>query len=112
MEREFAAQKVRNKLHEAEAATEAALRQTGELVGEMYAAKAAMGLAATVGDEETARVARALALLEQARQELVGSHRGLEAIGRALKLRTRAGVWKPNQAKLEPQLSGQDRSAA
>ncbi len=98
MEREFVAQKVRNSLHETEAAAEAAIRKAGELLGDIYAAKAELGLAATVGDEETARIARAIGLMDQARRELVGSHHGLEVIGRALKLRTRAGSWKPNTA--------------
>lgn len=101
MEREFVAQNVRNRLHEAEAAIEHALEKSAQLTTDLYAARAELGLAATVGSEEMAKVATASAALEAARCELVGTHHGLEALGRVLKLRTRAGILKPTQSKLD-----------
>lgn len=100
MEREFVAQNVRNRLHEAEAAIEVALRKSAELSAELYAARAELGLAATVASDEMSRVAAASAALESARCELVATHHGLEVLGRALKLRTRAGILKPTQSRV------------
>lgn len=111
MEREFVAQKVRNRLHEAEAAIEMALRKSAELTTEIYSARADLGLASTVASEEMSRLSRASAALEVARCELVDTHHGLEVLGRALKLRTRAGILKPTQSRVEVS-STQMRGAA
>ena len=98
MEREFVAQRVANSLHQAEAEVEAALARASALLNEMYAAKRELGLAGPVGADETAGVGRAIAALQTAHDELVGTHHGLNVLGRALKLRTKAAGWKPFQA--------------
>ena len=61
----------------------------------MYEAKRELGLAAPTGAEETERVGRAITAMQQAHGELVGTHHGLDVLGRALKIRTKAVGWKP-----------------
>lgn len=104
MERTFVAQKVATRLTSAETAVEAAIQQAALLLAEMHAARAELGLAATTGADETARAGRAVAALQTAHAELVGTHHGLNVLGRALHLRTRMGGWKPPaQASLPDQ---------
>ncbi len=97
MERLFVAQKVATRLTSAETALEAAIEQAAHLLAEMHAARSELGLASTTGADETARVGRAVAALQDAHSELVGAHHGLNVLGRALNLRTRMGGWKPAQ---------------
>ena len=52
MEREFVAQKVRNKLTASEAHAEQAVQRTAELLADLCAARVELGLAATAGDAE------------------------------------------------------------
>ena len=101
MEREFVAQKVAHSLTEAEAEVERAVAKASALLRDLYEAKQLLGLAATVGSDETARVGRAVAALQVAHGELVDTHHGLNVLGRALKLRTKAAGWKPVSAVLE-----------
>ena len=95
MEREFVAQHVHRSLIEAESEVESAIVKTTALLSGLYAAKRELGLAGPAGAEETARVGRAIAAMQQAHGELVSTHHGLDLIGRALKLRTKAVGWKP-----------------
>ena len=102
MEREFVAQNVHRSLVEAEAEVESAIAKATTLLTGLYEAKRELGLAGPTGAEETARVGRAIAAMQQAHGELVGTHHGLDVIGRALKLRTKAVGWKPISAMRTP----------
>lgn len=97
MERLFVAQKVANRLTSAETALEAAIEQAAHLLAEMHAARGELALAATTGADETARIGRAVAALQVAHAEIVGTHHGLNVLARALSLRPRMGGWKPSQ---------------
>lgn len=95
MEREFVALEVQRSLVEAEAGVESALSKTTALLARLYEAKRELGLAAPTGAEETERVGRAIAALQTAHGELVGTHHGLSVLARALSLRTKMLGWKP-----------------
>ena len=100
MEREFIAQRLRNKLHEAEAAQQAATAKIAELLTEAQSARQQLGLALTVGSDEAAAIVRAINVAGQAEQELVSTHKGLDRLGKALKLRTTSDSVKPIYSSL------------
>ena len=102
MEREFVARRIATRLHEAEAGVEDTIVKTSALLAGLYEAKTELGLAGTVGAEETARVGRALAHMQAAHEEMVGTHHGLGAIARLLRIPVKLTAWKPStQAEVE-----------
>lgn len=98
MDQEFIARRTATRMHAAETGVEDAAIKVSALLAELYEAKKELGLAGTVAAEETARVGRALSLLQDAHAELVGTHHGLSAIARLLKIPVKMIGWKPSSA--------------
>ncbi len=98
MDKQIVARRVSTKMAEAETGVEDAVMKISALLTELYEAKRELGLAGTVGAEETARVGRALALCQDAHAELVGTHHGLSVLGRLLHIPMKLAGWKPDQS--------------
>lgn len=100
LERRNAAAEVAQKLFEAEAAIDAALARTAELVGALPTMRLQTRLAATVGQSAVEGAARTVAALSEARASIVLTHDELAGAHRRLGLgRFAAG---PIQEKDEP----------
>ena len=82
LERQDAAAEVAEKLFAAEAAIDAAVSATAELLGELPRARKRAGLAATVGQPVIENAAAALLALTNARAEVVSMHEALATIHR------------------------------
>ena len=86
MEKALVAQKLANKLFATEAAVDAAMEQTMTLISGVSEARRELGLAATVGNDVTAKLAEALAALADARTAVVHAH------GQVADLKLRVGI--------------------
>ncbi len=86
MEKALVAQKLANKLFATEAAVDTALNEAMALLAGMAEARKDAGMAATVGNEATAKVAEAIAILAQARTAVVAAH------GELADLKLRVGI--------------------
>lgn len=86
MEKALVAQKLANKLFATEAAVDAAMEEAMKLLTGMAEARKEAGMAATVGNEATAKVAEAINTLAQARTQIVEAHKELA------ELKLRAGI--------------------
>lgn len=71
MEKALVAQKLANKLFATEAAVDSAMAEAMSLVAALVETRKELGLAATVGDKATAKVAEAIATLAEARSSIV-----------------------------------------
>ena len=86
MEKALVAQKLANKLFATEAAVDAAMNEAMGLLAGMADARKEAGMAATVGNEATAKIAEAINILAQARTSVVEAHKDLAD------LKLRAGI--------------------
>ncbi len=86
MEKALVAQKLANKLFATEAAVDAAMAEAMNLLAGMAEARAETRMSAVVGNEATAKIAEAIAILAQARTAVVAAH------GELADLKQRAGV--------------------
>jgi hypothetical protein len=99
MEREFVAQRLRNRLHEVEALQQQALAATSALLAELPAIRQQLGLSAVVGMDEEMALIRALAGASVLRAETVSAHKGFEKLAKAMQIRTRGDLAKPGQTQ-------------
>jgi len=93
MEKVFVVKRVANKLHGTEAAIDAAMVQTAEMMSELVQARKDLGLAATVGATTTAKVMAAMAALSEARTAMVEAHAELDQTRLRLGVRTKMVGW-------------------
>ncbi len=89
MEKVFVAQRVANKLFATEAAIDAAMVETAELLADLVKARKDLGLSAVVGDRATSKLAEAMAALSEARSATVESHNELATTKLRLGIRTK-----------------------
>ena len=94
MEKVFVVKRVANKLHGTEAAIDAAMVQTAEMMAELVQARKDLGLAATVGASTTAKVMAAMAALSEARTAMVEAHGELGQTALRLGVRTKMMGWE------------------
>jgi hypothetical protein len=103
MEREFVAQRLRNRLQEVEALQQQALAATSALLAELPTIRQQLGLSAVVGMDEEMALVQALAGASTMRAETVTAHKGFEKLAKAMHIRTRGDLAKPQQARaVEP----------
>ncbi len=100
MEREFVAQRLRNRLQEVEALQQQALAATSALLAELPTYREQLGLSAVVGMDEEMALIRALAGASVLRQETAIAHKGFDKLARAMQIRTRGDLAKPQQSRL------------
>ena len=89
MEKVFVVKRVAGKLHGTEAAIDAAMVQTAEMMAELVQARKDLRLSATVGAVVTTKVAAALAALSEARTAMVEAHGELDQTRLRLGIRTK-----------------------
>jgi hypothetical protein len=99
MDREFVAQRMRNRLQELEVLQQQVLSETSAFLAELPAYRKELGLSAVVGMEEEMALTRAIAGAATLRQETAVAHKGFEKLAKALSLRTRGDLAKPNEAR-------------
>lgn len=100
MEKIFVVKRVAGTLHGAEAAIDAAMVETAEVIADMVQARKDLGLSATVGAAATAKVMAAMAALSEARTEMVAAHGELEQTAMRLGIRTKMVGWM-KEAQIE-----------
>ena len=86
VDKALVAQKLANKLFATEAAVDAAMAEAMDFLAGMAEARTEARMAATVGNEATAKIAEAISILAQARTAVVAAH------GELADLKLRAGV--------------------
>ncbi len=113
MDKALVAQKLANKLFATEAAVDTAIEQTMTLISGVAETRRALGLAATVGNEVTAKLADALSALAQARTAVVEAHGEMADLKLRVGIRTKLlGIFdKPPEGQTNP-LSRMDRDVA
>lgn len=89
MEKAFVAQRVANKLFATEAAVDAAMVETMEMIAELVQARKDLGLSATVGNGVTNKLSEAVAALTTARTAVVEAHAELEEVRQRVGIRTK-----------------------
>ncbi len=89
MEKALVAQKLANKLFATETAVDAAMAQAMNLLAGMAEARTEAGVSATVGNEATAKVAEAIAILSQARTAIVAAHDEMADVKLRMGIRTK-----------------------
>lgn len=89
MEKALIAQKLANKLFATEAAVDAAMNEAMALLAGMAEARKEAGMAATVGNEATAKIAEAISTLAQARTQVVAAHEQLADLKLRVGIRTK-----------------------
>jgi len=93
LEKVFVVKRVASKLHGAEAAIDAAMVQTAEMIAELVQARKDLGLAATVSAGATAKIMTAMAALSEARTAMVDAHGDLDQTRLRLGVRTKMVGW-------------------
>ncbi len=89
MEKAIVAQKVANKLFATEAAVDAAMSEAMTLLAGLAEARKEAGVAATVGNEATAKIAEAINILAQARTAIVAAHGEMADVKLRMGIRTK-----------------------
>ncbi|MBO9557521.1 MAG: hypothetical protein J7515_02910 [Caulobacter sp.] len=101
MEKVFVVKRVAGTLHGAEAAIDAAMVETAEVIADMVQARKDLGLSATVGAAATAKVMAAMAALSEARTAMVEAHGELDQTAKRLGVRTTMVGWLKDTAQVE-----------
>lgn len=89
MEKAFVAQRVANKLFATEAAVDAAMVETMEMMAELIQARKDLELSATVGNGASAKLANAVTALAAARTAVVEAHAELDEVRQRIGIRTK-----------------------
>jgi hypothetical protein len=89
VEKAFVAQRVANKLFATEAAVDAAMVETAEMMAELMQARKDLNLSATVGNGASAKLAEAVAALAAARTAVVEAHAQLDEVRLRVGIRTK-----------------------
>ncbi|SFK53163.1 hypothetical protein [Caulobacter sp. UNC279MFTsu5.1] len=89
MEKAFVAQRVANKLFATEAAVDAAMVETMEMMAELIQARKDLGLSPTVANGATAKLGDAVAALTAARSAVVEAHAQLDEVRLRIGIRTK-----------------------
>lgn len=89
VEKAFVAQRVANKLFATEAAVDAAMVETAEMMAELMQARKDLNLSATVGNGASAKLAEAVAALAAARTAVVEAHAELDEVRLRVGIRTK-----------------------
>ena len=89
MEKAFVAQRVANKLFATEAAVDAAMVETMEMMAELIQARKDLELSATVGNGASAKLANAVTALAAARTAVVEAHAELDEVRQRVGIRTK-----------------------
>ncbi|CAN5510507.1 hypothetical protein BH10PSE3_BH10PSE3_29160 [soil metagenome] len=93
MEKVFVVKRVASKLHETEAAIDAAMVQVAEMMAELVQARKDLTLSAVVGSTATAKVAAAMTSLSEARSAMVEAHAEMDDIRLRIGVRTKMVGW-------------------
>lgn len=93
MEKVFVVKRVASKLHGTEAAIDAAMVQTAEMMAELVQARKDLGLSPTFAAGATTKIVAAVAALSEARQAMVAAHADLEETRLRLGVRTKMIGW-------------------
>jgi len=94
LEKIFVVKRVAAKLHGTEAAIDAAMVQTAEMMAELVQARKDLGLSATVGSAATAKIISAMTALSEARTAMVDAHGELDQTRMRLGVRTKMMGWE------------------
>ena len=89
VEKAFVAQRVANKLFATEAAVDAAMVETMEMMAELIQARKDLGLSATVGNGVSAKLGDAISALAAARTAVVDAHLELDEVRARVGIRTK-----------------------
>jgi hypothetical protein len=89
VEKAFVAQRVANKLFATEAAVDAAMVETMEMMAELIQARKDLELSATVGNGASAKLANAVTALAAARTAVVEAHAELDEVRLRVGIRTK-----------------------
>jgi len=89
VEKAFVAQRVANKLFATEAAVDAAMVETMEMMAELIQARKDLELSATVGNGASAKLANAVTALAAARTAVVEAHAELDEVRQRVGIRTK-----------------------
>jgi hypothetical protein len=89
VEKAFVAQRVANKLFATEAAVDAAMVETMEMIAELIQARKDLGLSATVGNGASAKLGDAVSALAAARTAVVEAHAELDEVRLRVGIRTK-----------------------
>lgn len=89
VEKAFVAQRVANKLFATEAAVDAAMVETMEMIAELIQARKDLNLSATVGNGASAKLGDAVAALTAARTAVVEAHAELDEVRQRVGIRTK-----------------------
>jgi len=112
LDKALVAQKLANRVFATEAAVDTALAEAMALIASMAEARKELGLAATVGDAATAKVAEAVSILADARSSIVAAHGELADLKLRVGIRTKMiGVLDKPPEGQQPLLSTERRSA-
>ena len=101
MEKIFVVKRVAAKLHGTEAAIDAAMVQTAEMVAELVQARKDLGVSATVASAATDKIMAALTALGEARAAMVEAHGELDETRLRLGVRTKMMGWDPKLGALQ-----------
>lgn len=93
MEKVFVVKRVAAKLHGTEAAIDAAMVQTAEMMSELVEARKDLGLSPTFAADVTSKVIAAMAALSEAREAMVSAHADLDEKRLRLGVRTKMIGW-------------------
>jgi len=100
LEKIFVVKRVASKLHGTEAAIDAAMVQTAEMMSELVQARKDLGLSPTFGAEVTSKVIAAMSALSEAREAMVSAHADLEEKRLRLGVRTKMIGWDMKDGSL------------
>ena len=93
MDKVFVAQRVANKLYATESAIDAAMVEAAEMMAELVQARKDLRLSAVVGAGVSAKLAKAIAILSDARTTMVEAHVELEETKLRVGIRTKMSGW-------------------
>jgi hypothetical protein len=108
MEKVFVVKRAAAKLHATEAAIDAAMVQTAEMMAELVQTRKDLNLSATVAAGATAKVVAAMAALSEARTAMVDAHAEMDEVRLRLGVRTKMMGW---EFKMEAAPVADDRLA-
>jgi len=93
VEKVFVVKRVASKLHGTEAAIDAAMVQTAEMMSELVQARKDLGLSPTFAADVTSKVIAAMSALSEAREAMVSAHADLDEKRLRLGVRTKMIGW-------------------
>lgn len=94
MEKLFVAKRVAEKLWATEAAIDAAMTHTSELMADVLKAPVDMEVSSTVVDKSQAKIMEAMRLLSEARTTMIAAHKELDEAKLRVGVRTKMVGWE------------------